>query len=87
MIAVETRIYKGRTHIYPITRRTYSASNLARHAAHFFPQPFARQRLLDTLLFTRLEVERVFLYIFDDVFLLNLALKTPKSAFEGLTFI
>jgi hypothetical protein len=87
MSAVETRMCKGLTHIYPFTRRTHPASFLARHAAHFFPQPLARQCLLDTLLFTRLKVERVFLYVFDDVFLLNFALETAKSAFEGFPFI
>jgi hypothetical protein len=80
-------MHKGLTHIYPITRCVYPGFTLARHAAHFFPQPFARQRLLDTFLFTRLKVERVFLYIFNNVFLLNLALETPKSAFEGFPII
>jgi hypothetical protein len=60
---------------------------LSRYAAHFFPQPFARERLLDSLLFARLEIERMFLHIFNDVFLLNLAFETAKSAFEGLAFI
>jgi hypothetical protein len=69
------------------TGRTYPDFSLARHAAHFFPQPFARQRLLDTFLFARLEVERVFLYILNYVFLLNLAFEAPKGAFEGFPFI
>jgi hypothetical protein len=67
--------------------RPYPAVFLARHAAHFFPQPFARQRLLDTFLFARLEVERVFLYILNYVFLLNLAFEAPKGALEGFPFI
>ena len=57
------------------------------HAAHFFPQPLARQGLLDAPLFARLKVERVLLCIFNDVFLLNLTLEAPESAFEGLSFI
>jgi hypothetical protein len=43
--------------------------------------------LFDALLFARLEVEGMLLYVLDDIFLLNLALEPPKSAFEGFTFI
>jgi hypothetical protein len=60
---------------------------LARHAAHFLPQSFARERLFDAFLFAGLEVERMFLGILNDVFLLNLAFETAKSAFEGFAFI
>jgi len=60
---------------------------LGAHAAHFFPQPLARQGLLDASFFPRLKVERVLLCIFNDVFLLNLTLEASESAFEGLSFI
>ena len=60
---------------------------LGAHAAHFFPQPLARQSLFDAPLFTRLKVERVFLDILNDVFLLNLTLEAPESTLEGLSFI
>lgn len=65
----------------------YFNPSLGAHAAHLFPQPLARQSLLDTPLFARLKIERVFLCILDDVFLLNLALEAPESALEGLSFI
>ena len=60
---------------------------LGAHAAHFFPQPLARQSLFDAPLFPGLKVERVLLYILDDVFLLNLPLEAAESTFEGLSFI
>jgi hypothetical protein len=80
-------MHKGWSHIYPVAQRPYPAVSLARYAAHLFPQPFARQRLLDTFLFARLEVERMFLNILNYVFLLNLAFEAPKGAFEGFPFI
>ena len=57
----------------------YFNPGLGSHATHFFPQPLSRQGLLDAFLFARLKVERVLLYIFDDVFLLNLTLEAPES--------
>jgi hypothetical protein len=85
--AVETRIHKGWKHVYPAAPRLRLDSSLARDAAHFFSQPFACERLLDSFLFARLEIERVLLDILNDVFLLNLAFETAKSAFEGLAFV
>lgn len=40
-----------------------------------------------TALFPRLQIERVALDLFDDIFLLNLALKAPQSAFEGFAIL
>jgi hypothetical protein len=57
------------------------------HAAHFFPQPFSSQGLFDPLFFTRLQIEGMLFYVLNDIFLLNLALETPESAFERLAFI
>jgi hypothetical protein len=62
-------------------------SGLRTKAAHFFSQSLARQGLFDAFLFTRFKVERVFLHILDDIFLLNLTLEASKSAFEGLALI
>ena len=60
---------------------------LGSNDAHFFPQTLASQGLFDSFLFAGLQVERVFLDIFDNVFLLNLAFKAPQCAFEGFTLI
>ncbi len=60
---------------------------LGTYAAHLFPQPLARQGLFDPLLFAGLKVERMFLYVFDNVFLLNLALEASECAFKRLAFI
>jgi hypothetical protein len=54
---------------------------------HFLAGAFARQSLFDSPLFPGLEVKGVFLGLFDDVFLQNLALKTPQSIFNGFTFV
>lgn len=54
---------------------------------HFFPQPLARQGLLDPFLFTRLHVESMFLDILDDVFLLHFALEAPKCAFQAFSIL
>ncbi len=72
---------------YEQTASIWEKRLLGTQVAHFFPQPLARQRLLDPLLFTRLQIERVFLCIFDNIFLLNLPLEAPQSAFQGFTFI
>ncbi len=49
--------------------------------------PLSGQRLLDTLFFSRLEVERVLLYLFDDVLRLNLAFETTKSILQRLSLL
>jgi len=53
--------------------------------SHFLASAFACQSLLDSLLLPGLEVEGVFLSLFQDVFLHNLALKTPQSVFNRFT--
>ena len=55
--------------------------------AHFLPQSFAGQCLLDALLFTRFQVERVLFHILDDVFLLHLSFETTQRAFKRLTLV
>jgi hypothetical protein len=52
---------------------------------HFLASAFACQSLFDSLLLPGLEVKGVFLGLFYDVFLQNLALKTPQSVFNGFT--
>ena len=49
--------------------------------------PLSGQRLLDALLLSRLEVERVLLYLFDNVLRLNLALKTAKGILQRLSLL
>ena len=48
---------------------------------------FARQCLLRTTLVTRFQIERVFLDIFDDIFLLDSPLKSTKCAFDRLSVL
>ena len=49
--------------------------------------PLSGQRLLDALLLSRLEVERVFLYFFDDVLRLDLTFETTKGIFQRLSLL
>ena len=55
--------------------------------ACFLSAPFASQRFLYPLLFTRLEVKRVALHFLNDVFLLYLPLETAKRIFEGFPLL
>ncbi len=48
---------------------------------------FTRQRLLRATLVTRFQIERVFLDIFDDIFLLDSSLKSTKCTFDRLSII
>ena len=50
-------------------------------------QPLARKSLFRAALLSRLHVVAVFLDLFDDVFLLHLALKPAQRIFQGLTFL
>src|SRR6185436_4535227 len=56
-------------------------------ARPLFAIPFAGERRLDPLLFTRFQVKRVPLGFLDDVLLENLALEAPQRALEGLAFL
>ena len=49
--------------------------------------PLSGQRLLDALFLSRLEVERVLLYFFDDVLRLDLALETTKGILQRLSLL
>jgi len=53
------------------------AALLDRLSTNFFTAAFARQRLLNTFLFARFQIERVFFHFLNNVFLLNLAFETP----------
>jgi hypothetical protein len=55
--------------------------------ATLLPVPFASQRLLDAQFLPRLQIERMPLDLFDDVFLLHLPLKAPEGVFQGFTFL
>jgi hypothetical protein len=55
--------------------------------ARFFPVSLTGQRLLDPLLLTRLQVERVPLDLFNDVFLLHLTLEAPKGVFQRFALL
>ncbi len=50
--------------------------------SHFFSTPLSGQCLLRTTFVTRLQVKGVFFDVFDDVFLLHLALESPQSTFD-----
>src|SRR5437868_950350 len=64
-----------------------STRSLRRFFAGLFAAPFAGQRLLHALLFTRLQVIRVPLYLFDDVFRLHLAFEAAERIFQRLAFL
>lgn len=53
----------------------------------FFAAAFAGQRLLQALFFARLQIERVPLDLFDDVFRLHLALEAPQSVLQRLALL
>ena len=79
--------YGGRSIVPPPDRPEYPSSLLRTYAAHLFSQPLTRQGLFNPFLFAGLKVERVFLYILNDIFLLDFALEAPESAFKGFAFI
>lgn len=53
----------------------------------FLTHSFARQRFLHTAPFARFQIVRMFLDLFDDIFLLYLALEAAQSVFERFTFL
>ena len=55
--------------------------------ATFLPVSFARQGLLDPQFLARLQIEGVTFDLFDDVFLLHLAFKSPERVFQGFTVL
>jgi len=55
--------------------------------ATFLPVPFACQSLLDPQFFARLQIKRMTLDLFDDVFLLHLAFEAPEGVFQGFTVL
>jgi hypothetical protein len=64
----------------------YSAQ-LFNFAPALFPVSLACKRLLDTQLFARLQVKGMPFDLFNDVFLLYLALESPESVFQGFTVL
>ena len=55
--------------------------------ARLFPAALASQRFFYTLFLARFQVVGVSLYFLDDVFLLNLALKSAQRVLQRLTFL
>jgi hypothetical protein len=55
--------------------------------AHLLAGTLASQRRFDALFFSRFQVEGVALDLFNNVFLLHLALETPQSVFEGFPLL
>ena len=53
----------------------------------FFPAAFARQCFLHALLLAGLQIKGVSFDLFDDVFLLHLALKAAQCILKGLTLL
>jgi len=53
----------------------------------FFPAAFTCHSLLDAFFFARLEVKRVPFDLFNNVLLLNIALKAPQGIFEGFSLL
>jgi hypothetical protein len=64
----------------------YSTS-LLNLAPAFFPVSLTGKRLLDPQFFARLQVEGMPFDLFNDVFLLYLALESPESVFQCFTVL
>jgi len=60
---------------------------LLRLATELLAIALPRQCLLGTSVITRFQIERVFLDVLDDVFLLNLALEASEGALDRLAFL
>ena len=73
------------------TRRPPTVTENNRTLVLFLPDLLAIaltcQRFLHTLLFTRLQIERMTFYFLDNVFRLNLALEAPQCVFKRLAFL
>jgi hypothetical protein len=55
--------------------------------ATLLPVPFTSQCLLDPQFLAWLQIERMPLDLFDDVFLLHFPLEASKGVFQGFTFL
>jgi hypothetical protein len=55
--------------------------------ANFFTSAFASERRFHAFLLTRLQVKGVAFHLFNNVFLLHLALEAAQSVFEGFTLL
>jgi hypothetical protein len=67
--------------------QTVTTKLLLDFPARFLAVPLARERRFDTSLLTRLQVKRVPLHFFDNVFLLHFPLETPEGVFEGFALL
>jgi hypothetical protein len=67
--------------------RVFSFHCLVRFLANLFAGTLASQRCLDTFLFTGFQVKGVAFNLFNNVFLLHLALKAAQGVFEGFTLL
>jgi hypothetical protein len=68
-------------------RPTRTAADLVCFAPLLLAESLPRKRFLSPTLLAGLHVEAVLLDFLNDVFLLHLALETPQSIFQGLTFL
>jgi hypothetical protein len=76
-----------RTIVVPRALLTWRCFGIAfqRISSYLLSFEFLRQLTLQALPFSRLQKKRVFLNFLDNALLLNLALETPKGAFNGFT--
>jgi hypothetical protein len=63
------------------------AVNLLDFPTLFLARSLAGERLLGTAPITRLQIERMFLDIFDDIFLLYLPLEAAECALDRFAFL
>jgi hypothetical protein len=66
---------------------SFNSQKLVLLFTSLFATTLAGERFFHALLFTRLQVVGVTLHLFDDVFLLHLALKTAQCILKRLTFL
>jgi len=77
----------GMTGVEGAGRHPVTALGLILLFARFLAAAFARQRFFHPFLFTRLQIKRVTLYLFDDVLLLYLPLEAAKRVLEGFALL
>lgn len=62
-------------------------NTLGAELAGFLSIALPSQRLFDSFLLARFQIEGMFLQILDDILLLDLAFETAKRAFQGFTLL
>ena len=87
MLSLAQNTTGGPVGVRPWCYSCHPGRELVRVAALLLPGALTRQGLFGPAFVARLQVERVLLNVFDDVFLLHFPLETAERAFNRLTFL